>query len=235
MTRRATPVVLAVTLLAAVSATGCGHSSRTPDLGSVGRLPDRAAGLRTLGWGVAAGRVSVVVRNDGAQIVRSARAVITARDAHGNAVATTSGPLECCGISRLAPGATSGLYADLGVGVRRITAVTVRYAEIALADPGASADTALPTVADVGVQTGGATTDVTARLTVAGGPATGGPVRAQALLTNAGGRIVAVLSRRVACLGPGRPQVVRMSLSGSVPPGTLVSSVTAAPVAGRAC
>jgi hypothetical protein len=235
MTRKCAPALLAVAFFAAASLTGCGHSSRGPDLSPVGRVSAPDAGLRTAGWGVSGGRLSILVRNDGTQLVRSARAVITARDRHGNAVATTSGSIRCCGIVQLAPGATSGLYAELGAAVRRVTAVTVRYAEVTLASPPRAAAPPPVTVADVALQTGGATTVVTARLTASGMPGTGESVRGQAVLTDAGGRVVAVLSQRVACLVPGRARAVRLVLPGPVPAGTVVSSVTTSPGGGGAC
>ena len=234
MTRRSAPALLAVAMFAPLLMAGCSNSSGTADLGPVGRVARTDVGLRTAGWGVAGGRLSVIVRNDGTEWVRTARAVLTARDRHGNAVATVSGASPCCGIAQLAPGATVGLYADLGPAVGRVTAVTVRYTEVALArSPAASAPTV--TVSDVALQTGGATTIVTARLTASGAPASTESVRGQAVLTTGRGRIVAVLSQRSACLAPGAARAVRLELPGRVPAGTMVQSVSTSPLADGSC
>lgn len=235
MTSKHAPALVVAALVAVTSMSGCSPSSPGGGFGPVSRLAAPDAGLRTAGWGVTGGRLSILVRNDGPQLVRRARAVITARDTRGNAVATTSGSIQCCGISHLAPGATSGLYTELGAASQRVTGVTVRYVGVALVPLAATPAAVTVTVADVGMQTGGATTVVTARLTAAGVPAATESVRAQAVLTGAGGRIVAVLSERVACLAPGRARVSRLELPTSVPAGTIVTSVTTSPISGGSC
>jgi hypothetical protein len=216
-------------MCATISLCGCSHSSRESDIGAAAAS---APALHTTGWGVAGGRVSVVVRNESTHLVRHARAVITARDAHGNSVATTSSSSAsgCCGIAHLAPGASAGLFAELGVTVRRVARVSIRYVDVALAPPILQPAVA---VADVSLQTGGAATIVALRMTLTGSATES--VSGQALLTDARGRIVAVLSSRFSCLTPGAARPVRLRLDERVPAGTIVASVWTFPVPDGSC
>jgi len=232
MTRRNVPIMAAVTFCAVILLAGCGHSSPDSKIGAAGRVADPVPELQTVTWGVTRGRLSIIVRNAGSQLVRSARAVITAKDAHGNSVATTSGPPAsgCCGIAPLAPGVESGIYADLGAAVRRVTAVRVRYTDVAMAEP-----TGQPpvSIADVSLQTGGDATIVAATMTLSG--TTSESVSGQAVLTDGQGGIVAVLSQRFPCLTPGQPRAAQLRLDDRVPAGTIVASVWTFPVVDGSC
>jgi hypothetical protein len=232
MTRRSVPMMAAATLCAAILLSGCGHSSPGPKIGAVGRVAASVPQLRTVTWGVTGGRLSIIVRNASSQLVRSARAVITAKDAHGNSVATTSGPPAsgCCGIAQLAPGVEAGIYADLGAAIRRVAAVTVRYTDVAMAQPAPQPPVS---IADVSLQTGGDATIVTATMTLSG--TIPESVSGQAVLTDAQGGIVAVLSQRFPCLRPGHARAARLRLDGPVPAGTIVASVWTFPTSDGSC
>ncbi|HZZ95552.1 MAG TPA: hypothetical protein VFE19_00950 [Jatrophihabitantaceae bacterium] len=218
---------MAAILLCAVAATGCGHSSG----GKAGlrRVAAVRPTLRVAAWVVTGGRLSVLVGNDGPQLVNGARAVLTARDSRGNTVATLSGG-QCCTVSGLVPGAQSGVYADLGAPAQRVTSVAVSWASIAATPPPGPLTL---DIADVSLQTGGKATIVGASLTLHGPAAAG--VSGQAILRDAQGKLVAVVSGPGVCLQPGQAQPIRLRLDDRVPAGTVIGSVTGYPMPGGRC
>ncbi len=227
MSCKSLPVVAAILLCAAASSAGCGRSSGTnADVHPVAATDPT---LRVAAWAVTGGRLSVLVRNDGAQVVSGARAVLTARDSRGNTVATMSGA-QCCTVSGLVPGAQSGVYADLGAPAQRVARIAVRWARIAsTAPPGPlTLD-----IADVSLQTGRGATIVGARVTLRGPAATA--VSGQAVLRDTHGALVAVVSGPGVCLKPDVAQPIRLQLDDRVPAGTVVGSLTGYPTPDGRC
>jgi hypothetical protein len=224
MSAKLAPVLVAVALCTALSTTAC---SRAPQ--PVRPLPaahTTGAALRTTGWVVTGGRVSVLVRNVGNSPIGSARAVISGRDRHGNVVASISGA-QCCTVTGLVPGAVAGVYADLGAAAQRVTAVAVHWTA---ADAAMGAPVSVQ-VADVGMRTGQGRTVVSASLT----SSAPGAVRAQAVLRSSNGALVAVLSALPTCLAAGRSRPLTMQVAQVLPPGTVVGSITAYPAPDAGC
>jgi hypothetical protein len=227
MSCRSRPILAAVLLSAALTTAGCGHSPGTGT--DVRPVAAPSPTLRVAAWAVTGGRLSVLVRNAGMQVISGARAVITARDARGNSVATMSGT-QCCTVAGLVPGAESGVYADLGAPAQRVASVGIGWARIASTTP--SGPLGLD-IADVSLQTGGKATIVGASVTMRGSPAAA--VSGQAVLRDGQGALVAVLSGPGVCLQPNQPQPIRLRLDHALPAGTVVESVTAYPTPGRRC
>lgn len=224
MSAKLAPVLVAVALCTALSTAAC---SRAPQPGRpVPAAKPTGAALRTTDWVVTGGRVSVLVRNVGNSPIGSARAVISGRDRHGNVVASISGA-QCCTVTGLVPGASAGIYADLGVAAQRVTTVAVHWTA---ADAAMSAPLSVQ-VADVGMRTGRGHTVVTASLT----SSSAGAVRAQAILRSGSGGLVAVLSAAPACLDADSSRPVSMRVGQVLPPGTVVGSITAYPAADAGC
>lgn len=218
-----------VLVLAALA--GC---SSVPGSGSV---PDRARAAplaRVTAWAVTGGVLSVLVRNPGPRTIASARAVITARDRHGNAVATVSGPATaaCCAVADVPAGRSYGLATDLGAAAVRVRSVSVRYVDLVTASP--VSDAAAVEVGEVALQTDTASTVVRASLM----PGVSGLVRTQAVLTGAAGRLVAVVAGPARCLTAGARQQVVLAFDHRVPAGTVVGSIEVfalAPTAATPC
>jgi hypothetical protein len=224
MSAKLAPALVAVALCTALATASC---SRAPHAAQpVPAAQTAVPALRTTGWVVTGGRVSVLVRNVGNSAIGSARAVISGRDRHGNVVATISGA-QCCTVTGLVPGATAGIYADLGQAAQRVSALSVHWTA---ADPAMSPPLTVQ-VADVGMRAGRDQTVVTVSLT----SPTARAVRTQAILRSATGALVAVLTGRPTCLAAGRHQPASMRVAQVLPPGTVVQSITTYPVADAAC
>ncbi|GAA1525585.1 hypothetical protein [Nocardioides humi] len=170
--------------------------------------------LGVVSWGMAAGQLAVVVRNDSDRVIDRARVAITARDRSGVALLTTSGTPKdvCCTIVGLAPGQEFGLFAQLRSELRDVADVEVRPVS---ADLGETGDA--PRI-DVGRPKLHRETDdtvVTVRLT-AHGELTG-YVAAQAVLVDENGAVAQVVSGRFYCFAPGEPRRIRLRLFHPVP------------------
>jgi hypothetical protein len=177
-------------------------------------------------WVVTGGRISVLVRNVGNSPIGSARAVISGRDRHGNVVASISGA-QCCTVMGLVPGASTGIYADLGLAAQRVSAVSVHWAPLSSAmTPPVSIR-----VADVGMRIGQGRTVVAAALT----SATAVAVRPQAILRSGDGSLVAVVIGVPTCLSAGHARPTTMQVNQLLPPGTVVASVAVSPAPDGAC
>lgn len=198
--------------------------------GSVSRTSEAAGSpdLKVRSWGVNDGLLSVVVVNRSRALVRSARAVITARDANGNSIATVSGPpsSRCCTILSLPPGGSFGLYAALGDAATRTRSVTVDYADVSMSAVAAAAPEL--DVTDAALQTDNGLAVVSATVSVKN--LTGPYIAAQAFLTNAAGSLIAVVSGRFYCFDSTDSRVVRIQLFHPVPAGTKIKSVVAYPI-----
>lgn len=224
---------------ACISLPACSNSSTSAPSPSSTRAGLPSAPLAMTSWSVHGERLSVLVRNRGTQVVRRARALITVRDAHGNAVTTASA--TCCPISALAPGHTSRLYLDLGAAAQRARTVEVRYLDVVLTD---AAHTAVPTstapttsatppaarppivtVTDVSLQTGGNATTVSAVFTLQNSRAAA--VVGRAVLVDRNGATIAVWTGRPTCLTRDTAHTERLRLGRRVPAGSVVTSVTA--------
>ncbi|WP_418062672.1 hypothetical protein [Pimelobacter simplex] len=176
--------------------------------------PD-ASGLTVVSWGQEGGQLAVVVRNDTDEVVERARVLLTARDRSGAAVLSTSGTPDdvCCTVVGLAPGAEFGLFAELRTPLRDVAEVEARPVARDLR----TGDGAVPAVRvrDARLRHLPDDTVVTARLTAEGDLS--GYVAAQALLVDADGRVVQVVSGRFYCFASGRPGTIRLRLFHTVP------------------
>jgi hypothetical protein len=230
-----------VALAAAVMALAACSSGKGQTREGRGAGPTGAAGtrgpsasappppLRVVQWGVNDRMLSVVVENMTRTEIRSARAVITARDSSGAIIAAVSGApgALCCTIIALSPGTRFGLFADFGPGVSRTAKVTVDLSQVAVAP--ASTDRNEITARAWTLDPHGSVTLVHARLSSA--QESGPYVAVQAVLADAvTGHLVAVVSGRFYCLFPGHDLTIAMQLFHPVPPGTVVQRVTAIPI-----
>lgn len=183
------------------------------------------SGLTVVSWGQAAGQLAVVVRNDTDEVVERARVLLTARDSSGAALLSTSGTEDdvCCTVVGLAPGAEFGLFAELRSPLRGVTEVEVR--PVAGGSSTADGDVPRVEVREPRLRHLPGDTVVTARLTARGDLS--GYLAAQALLVDAEGRVVQVVSGRFYCFASGRPGAVRLRLFHEVPRGLRLGRVLA--------
>src|SRR3954454_2544462 len=113
--------VTTIVMLIAVAITGAGCSEVPSKIGS-GPDTDTATTdaaarpiLVTQDWGVVDGMLSVVVRNTTDRTLRSATAVITARDRNDVLISSSlEDPNGCCAVTELPPGQEFGFYVDVG-------------------------------------------------------------------------------------------------------------------------
>jgi hypothetical protein len=225
--------LVAVVLLLA----GC---SGTDDERRAGKRPAAEPGttgvLATEDWAVLDGMVSVRVRNEGDRTLQRATALLTAVDEHGVTVASSAAQAahsDCCTVLDLPPGETYGLYFDASADPAAIDRVVVRYRDVSWDAPGTSARSVVPPAVSVVELTGspeGAV--VVADVTPRGRPIDSATI--QAVLADAGGRLLAVVSGRWRCLVPGEVNRIRMQLFHEVPAGTIVAGVKVLPVASSA-
>jgi hypothetical protein len=176
-------------------------------------------------WGVNQEMLSVIVENTTDQEIRSAHALITARDSRGTIVSSISGPpgALCCTIVELPPHQTFGLFADLGPGAVRTANVEVDLSEVSVGVP-PDGDHKITAYGSQLHRQG----HMTYVQTYLAADAEFGPyVAAQAVLVGpAGKRLVAVISGRFYCLFPGRRLSITMQLFHPVPQGTQIEKVT---------
>lgn len=217
---------------ALLTLTGCSDvSARTADAqdpAAVAPAGVVAPVLATQRFGVVDGMLSVVVRNTSDRALRHADAQIVARDASGATVATAGAVTNktCCSVVDLPAGATFGFYVDIGAAADRIDSVELTYREVSWAPPTSSTRTRFGARA-VGLEADDQGTVVVAEVRTHGAPVA--QARAQAFLTDADGRFLAVVSGRWDCFVPGSREI-RMQLFHAVPPGTEVESVRVQPV-----
>jgi hypothetical protein len=222
-----------VSLLAACSHASVQHpkSSSTSTSPSTTSQPTTKPRIQfsVVDWGVTPdGLLSVRVTNSGVTTIESARAIITARDVNGNAIATVSAPsgYRCCTVVGLAPGLDFGLYADLGASAARTAKVDVQYTNIVRAKP--SDPVPILTASHISMSTSHGTAIVSTRLGMRG---KGGPyITAQAFLKNPSGKLVAVISGGFYCFTPGHSRVIKLQFFHPLPANTTVGSVEAFPI-----
>lgn len=177
---------------------------------------DPADGPRVVDWGVAAGQLAVVVRNDTRKVIDAARVRITATDAQGATVLSTTGTADdvCCTIVGLPPNQDFGLFAPLAEGdaAAAIADVAVDYVSV---ESGRSGSRAWVGAADGELHVSGDDTTVTTTLTAHG--AVDGYVAAQAILVDREGKVAQLISGRFYCFEAGSQRRVRMQLFHAVP------------------
>lgn len=206
-------------------------TAATPDRPSSSAIPSAPTtalgdGLRVVSWGQARGQLAVVVRNDGSRAIEQARVRITATDARGDRLLSTSGTAGdvCCTVTGLAPGGRAALFVDPVPDAAAVRTVVVEPVSLRAA-PAVTASVSargpvlqrLPgdTVVSVGLLARG---DLS------------GYVAAQAVLVDPRGRVAQVISGRFYCFEPGRARTVRLHLFHAVPAGLRVGEVLAQPV-----
>ncbi|GAA1793414.1 hypothetical protein GCM10009795_043760 [Nocardioides hankookensis] len=227
-----TVTTFVVLIAVAIGGAGCtGVSSKVgggPD--EVTSSPEATARpiLVTQTWGVVDGMLSVVVRNTTDRTLRSAAAVITARDDNDVLVASTleSPTGTCCAVTDLPPGEEFGFYVDIGDDADRIERVDVAYREVSWAaadEPTANTLTAHPLRLDGNGRGAVVVADVR----------NAGPMveqaSVQAFLYGADGDFLAVVAGRWYCFSRGDHQIA-MQLLHPVPDGTTVKEVVIHPV-----
>ena len=233
MRRIAMMLAAALTCLAAL--TGCsdisaqlsGSQSSDPLEGGETRP---AAPLETESWGTVDGMLSVVVSNPAKRTLRYAVATITARDAGGVALGTSSTGAPdgtCCAVADLPPSATYGFYFDLGPDADRVAEVEMTYRDVAWGAPEESEATSTMEATAVGLSAGALGAVVIADVSTPG-PAVTQAV-AQAFLTGPDGEFLAVVSGRWTCFPAGGTRRIEMQLFHPVPEGTQVDAVVAYP------
>jgi hypothetical protein len=251
MRQHSTRYLLVPLLLVVVTACGSSHPRRgvgaapssTSDITTTGATPTSGASspgstssqsttstphIDVVEWATDDGLLFVNLVNHSGYEIRSARAVITGRDASGTVVASVSGPpsSRCCTILGLPPGGQFGVYAEVGPSVSRIVDVRVEYADLALIVP--PANPATVHVSKPVLDAGNGPAVVTVGLTAHG--AVGAYITGLAYLTDPGGALVAIISGRFYCFADGVSRVVHMQLFHRVPVGTRVRLVIAYPV-----
>lgn len=179
-------------------------------------------------WGGRTRQLALVIRNDSDRLIRRARVAITARDAAGGVVASSTGPRRstCCTVLGLPPRGEYGLFLDLDRPVRDVATVEVRYARVRAVPAGRSGR---------GIEVHRASLErtpddtVVAATLAAAGPLDG-YVIGQAFLVDRNDRLVGVISGRFYCFYDDTVRRVRMQLLRGTPPGTRIQRVLAYPV-----
>ena len=185
--------------------------------------------LVTRQWGMVDGMLSVVVSNTSSRTLRYADAVVTARDAQNLLVASTSTAAKdagCCDVFDLPPGAEFGFYFDVGDAGETIDRVDVVYRDVAW-EPFARDRASTLTSKPLRLRNNSLGTVVIAQVTITGKQVA--QSRAQAFLSDADGKFLAVVSGRWNCLDTGKRQL-RMQFFHPVPPGTQVDSLLIYPI-----
>jgi hypothetical protein len=199
---------------------GGGSSGGTAPAASSPASP--TALVKVVSWGVADGLLSVIVENTSGSVISSARAIITARDAEGSIVSSSSGPIDvrCCTLFGVPPGGRYGVYASVGPAASRVSSVQVTLVAPELAKGAA------PKITATGAKLVARQPVVEVEATLDGTPGSGPYVAVQALLADPSG-FIAVMSGRYYCIHPGTPLHVRLHLWHVVPAGTRVQEVLA--------
>jgi len=171
----------------------------------------------------------MVVRNVSRREIRSARVLIEVYGRDGTLQLATTGltTSKCCTVLGLPPGQEYGLYLPTALSPAHVGRVAVRTLRLrSRAWHGERSARATATRARINHNRRDVV--VTARVRTRG-PASPYVV-GQAFLADRSGRLRAVISGRYYCFGPARQRVVRMHLTYSAPPGTVVRKVVAYPI-----
>lgn len=184
-------------------------------------------------WGhTSDGLLSVVVANVGKATVRSARAIISAKDAFGNVVAAVSPPAgtplgtRCCTIIGLAPGHKYGLYSDIGTRMSRVKKVSVSYTAVRTDVDNVKSPVAW--IRNPSLHREGHQTDVS--VTVKMAPHIGPYITVQALLNGPDNKFLGVVSSGFYCLKANTKRTIELQFFHPIPPGSSVDSVVSYPL-----
>jgi hypothetical protein len=224
----------AAVMLIAVGLFGSGcdqASTKLTGTGAAEPVADAAPArpiLVTQEWGVVDGMLSVVVHNTTDRTLRTAEAVITARDRNDVLVVSSLEARDgvCCSVADLPPGQEFGLYVDVGDSADEISRVDVAYRDVAWA----SADESQASILEaqpVRLDGNGQGAVVVAKVQ------TDEPMVAQAsvqaFLDGPDGTFLAVVAGRWYCFSQGSHEI-RMQLLHPVPAGTTIDRVVIHPV-----
>ena len=229
MAWRTSAVVLVLVL---VGMTGTGCSQRSSNDKDVAASPTEAAArpiLVTRDWGVVDGMLSVVVRNTTDRTLRSAAAVVTARDRNDVLISSSLEAPDggCCAVTELPPGQEFGFYVDIGDTADDISRVDVSYRDVMWATAADTSPTPLvgkPVRLDGNGKGAIAVAEITSSVRMVP------QASVQAFLTDSDGQFLAVVSGRWYCFSKGRHEI-RMQLLHPVPAGTTIDKVLVHPVA----
>jgi len=225
-------VIAAVLLVVGLLGSGCDQAStQLTGTGAAEPVADVAPArpvLVTQEWGVVDGMLSVVVKNTTDRTLRSAAAVITARDRDDVMVVSSleAGNGACCSIADLPPGQEFGLYVDVGDAADEIDRVDVAYRDVAWASADESSASTLE-AQPVQLDGDGEGAVVVAKVR------TDEPMVAQAsvqaFLDGPDGEFLAVVAGRWYCFSQGSHEI-RMQLLHPVPAGTTIDRIAIHPV-----
>jgi hypothetical protein len=214
------------------SRTSMSTSTTPPPPGvAVGKNPSTRLKVDT--WGATSdGLLSVIVSNVGDATVRSARALISAKDQFGNVVAAVTAPpgtwlgTRCCTIIGLAPGHRYGLYLDIGTRIKRVKRVDVEYSEVRTDEKPVPSPVLQMRHATLhpGAKLG--TVSVTVKMAAHVGPY----ITVQALLNGPGGKFLGVISGGFYCLKANTQRTINLQFFHPVPAGSSVDSVISFPL-----
>jgi hypothetical protein len=228
-----TGAIAVLLIVVGLLGSGCDQAStKLTGGGSAEPVADAAPArpiLVTQEWGVVDGMLSVVVRNTTDRTLRSAEAVITARDRNDVLIVSSLEAQDgvCCSVADLPPGQEFGLYVDVGDPADAISRVDVAYRDVAWAPADESQPNTLE-VRPVRLDGNGKGAVVVAKVR------TDQPMVAQAsvqaFLNGPDGAFLAVVAGRWYCFSQGSHEI-RMQLLHPVPDGTTVDRVVIHPVA----
>ena len=238
-------VLILGTVAALMLLAGCAHDSssgsvpspviatESPSSASSGETmpPDEPSGdgspLRLVAWGYDGTHLSMIVRNASDHMIRAARVLIEVYDPEGRLELATSGPAtsKCCTILGLPPGKQFGLYLP-AISPAQVGSVKVKALKLRTEPWHGKHSVATASRWHLTRGTDDVVVDTLVRIH---GPATPYVV-GQAFLTDRAGHLRAVTSGRYYCFGRQTKRRIKMHLTFSAPPGTIVSKVVAYPI-----
>lgn len=190
--------------------------------------------LKVDAWGATKdGLISVIVSNVGDATVRSARAIIAAKDKFGNVVAAISAPpgtalgTRCCTIIGLAPGHRYGIYSDIGTRLSRVKSVSVQYASVRTERSSVTSPVKSMTHATLKRR---GSTQVDVYVTVNMAKKVGPYITVQAFLDGPDKKFLGVISSGFYCLEANTSRRIKLQFFHPVPAGTSVESVLSYPL-----
>jgi hypothetical protein len=227
-------VVVATLLVVGLLGSGCDQvSSKVRGSGTTESAPAAAPArpiLVTQDWGVVDGMVSVVVKNTTDRTLRTAEAVITARDSNDVLVVSSLEAQDggCCSVTELPPGQEFGLYVDVGADAADITRVDVAYRDVAWAPADDQAKKVL-SARQVELLSSGVPHVVVVADVKSSAPMVP-QASVQAFLNGPDGEFLAVVSGRWFCISRGSHEI-RMEFPHDVLPNTTIDRVLIHPIA----
>lgn len=185
--------------------------------------------LTTVAWAELDGLVSVLVKNPSERTLSRADAVITVLDERGLTMSSSAKKTfegRCCTAVDVPPGGTFGFYVYVGVLSSEITDVQVDYKNTAWGNAG-EAGGPQATAAPFNTYVNAAGSVAVADVTTTGGPIDSALV--QAVVNDADGEFVAVISGTWFCFVPGPARRIYMQLYQVLPEGSTIESVSLYP------